>query len=76
MPRRGWRRFFDGDNPAWTGDSVRVSEGTRTPDRRDHNPELYQLSYAHQEGVESRARAGRSPTSECPRQDSNLGPAA
>jgi hypothetical protein len=24
-----------------------VSEGTRTPDRRDHNPELYQLSYAH-----------------------------
>jgi hypothetical protein len=26
---------------------VRVSEGTRTPDRRDHNPELYQLSYAH-----------------------------
>ena len=25
-----------------------VSEGTRTPDRRDHNPELYQLSYAHQ----------------------------
>jgi hypothetical protein len=27
-----------------------VSEGTRTPDRRDHNPELYQLSYAHQAG--------------------------
>ena len=25
-----------------------MSEGTRTPDRRDHNPELYQLSYAHQ----------------------------
>jgi hypothetical protein len=28
-----------------------VSEGTRTPDRRDHNPELYQLSYAHQAGL-------------------------
>lgn len=24
-----------------------VSEGTRTPDRLDHNQELYQLSYAH-----------------------------
>ena len=28
--------------------SVRVSEGTRTPDRLDHNQELYRLSYAHQ----------------------------
>src|SRR6201747_2272390 len=27
--------------------SQRVSEGTRTPDRLDHNQELYQLSYAH-----------------------------
>jgi hypothetical protein len=27
---------------------LRVSEGTRTPDRLDHNQELYQLSYAHQ----------------------------
>lgn len=26
----------------------RVSDGTRTRGRRDHNPELYQLSYAHQ----------------------------
>jgi hypothetical protein len=25
----------------------RVSDGTRTRDRWDHNPELYQLSYAH-----------------------------
>ncbi len=24
-----------------------MSEGTRTPDRLDHNQELYQLSYAH-----------------------------
>jgi hypothetical protein len=30
----------------------RVSDGIRTRDRRDHNPELYQLSYAHQGGVE------------------------
>ena len=26
---------------------MKVSEGTRTPDRLDHNQELYQLSYAH-----------------------------
>ena len=25
----------------------RVSDGTRTRDRLDHNQELYQLSYAH-----------------------------
>jgi hypothetical protein len=30
-----------------------VSEGTRTPDRLDHNQELYQLSYAHRGGDES-----------------------
>ncbi len=27
-----------------------MSDGIRTRDRRDHNPELYQLSYAHQAG--------------------------
>ncbi|MEA2608034.1 MAG: hypothetical protein QOJ75_277, partial [Chloroflexota bacterium] len=27
-----------------------MSEGTRTPDRLDHNQELYQLSYAHRVG--------------------------
>jgi hypothetical protein len=27
--------------------SQRVSDGTRTRDRLDHNQELYQLSYAH-----------------------------
>jgi hypothetical protein len=32
---------------AITRDFGRVSEGTRTPDRLDHNQELYQLSYAH-----------------------------
>ena len=28
-----------------------MSDGTRTRGRRDHNPELYQLSYAHQATV-------------------------
>ncbi len=32
---------------------VRVSDGTRTHDRLDHNQELYQLSYAHRGGLES-----------------------
>ncbi len=27
----------------------RVDDGTRTRDRRDHNAELYQLSYVHRE---------------------------
>jgi hypothetical protein len=35
------------------GFSRRVSEGTRTPDRLDHNQELYQLSYAHRGIAES-----------------------
>ncbi len=39
---------------------MKVSEGTRTPDRLDHNQELYQLSYAHRENVESTI-AGHSP---------------
>lgn len=26
---------------------IGVTEGTRTPDIRDHNPTLYQLSYGH-----------------------------
>jgi hypothetical protein len=29
----------------------RVSDGTRTHDRLDHNQELYQLSYAHRGGL-------------------------
>jgi hypothetical protein len=33
--------------PRYGGAFWRVSEGTRTPDRLDHNQELYQLSYAH-----------------------------
>ena len=29
------------------GGQRKVSDGTRTRDRLDHNQELYQLSYAH-----------------------------
>jgi hypothetical protein len=38
------------DWESWNGSAVgsrRVSDGTRTRDRLDHNQELYQLSYAH-----------------------------
>jgi hypothetical protein len=40
-------------SPANAGLSQEVSEGTRTPDRLDHNQELYQLSYAHREATQS-----------------------
>src|SRR3954467_10189228 len=33
--------------PRRVGVPLRVAEGTRTPDHRDHNPGLYQLSYRH-----------------------------
>jgi hypothetical protein len=35
-----------------------VADGTRTRDHRDHNPELYQLSYRHRARM-SVARAAR-----------------
>jgi hypothetical protein len=38
-------------SPANRALSNRVSDGTRTHDRLDHNQELYQLSYAHRGGV-------------------------
>jgi hypothetical protein len=41
-------------NPALAGLFFEVSEGTRTPDRLDHNQELYQLSYAHHAPQEGR----------------------
>ncbi len=40
-----------------------MSDGTRTRDRRDHNPELYQLSYAHREGAN--ASSGRRALASC-----------
>src|SRR5437588_10556521 len=42
-----WRASAAGD----VAPASRVSEGTRTPDRLDHNQELYQLSYAHRGGL-------------------------
>jgi hypothetical protein len=39
-----------------------VSDGTRTRGRRDHNPELYQLSYAHQAKAESSGAEGNCAT--------------
>ena len=43
------RRTFSliAGSPASTTVSGRVSDGTRTRDRLDHNQELYLLSYAH-----------------------------
>ena len=35
------------EKPRKRGAFFRVSDGTRTHDRLDHNQELYQLSYAH-----------------------------
>ena len=35
-----------------------MSDGTRTRGRRDHNPELYQLSYAHQADGQSSGALG------------------
>src|SRR5918995_4793717 len=71
---------------------LRVSDRTRTGDRLDHNQELYQLSYAHRAGSNvlpwvGLAAVGTRPEEvlgrrtpgenvECPRQDSNLRPAA
>ena len=38
-----------------------MSDGTRTRGRRDHNPELYQLSYAHQADCVANLAARRAP---------------
>ena len=43
--------------------SQKVSEGTRTPDRLDHNQELYQLSYAHRGRLNLPSPAVRGPIS-------------
>ena len=45
---------------AIAGTSTRVSDGTRTRGRLDHNQELYQLSYAHRAAL-NLAAAGRRP---------------
>jgi hypothetical protein len=38
-----------------------VAEGTRTPDHRDHNPGLYQLSYRHRERRQDSSRTEPGP---------------
>jgi hypothetical protein len=40
---------FPRERPANRHCGRRVSDGTRTRDRLDHNQELYLLSYAHRE---------------------------
>jgi hypothetical protein len=37
---------------------MRVSDGTRTRDRLDHNQELYQLSYTHRDWAEASSGRG------------------
>jgi hypothetical protein len=49
-----------------------VDDGTRTHDRRDHNPLLYQLSYAHHNLLKRTRNAFEWRA----RQDSNLRPSA
>ena len=42
-----------------------MSDGTRTRDRLDHNQELYQLSYAHQDSamrLAARLESGTAPS--------------
>ena len=51
---------------------IGVDDGTRTHDDRDHNPGLYQLSYAHH----GFAYLTKSPPIWRARQDSNLQPSA
>jgi hypothetical protein len=60
LAAEGGRRFccFPRFRPSAERHRVRVADGTRTRGHRDHNPELYQLSYRHQadDSVASRCR--------------------
>jgi hypothetical protein len=53
LQRRNSRPADGIRKPRACGPFLRVSDGTRTHDRLDHNQELYQLSYAHREASES-----------------------
>ena len=55
FPSRWPRQLYLRQKCLFCSRFVRVSDGTRTRDRRDHNPELYQLSYAHHVGRRSLA---------------------
>jgi hypothetical protein len=41
----------------FSGAFFKVSDGTRTRDRLDHNQELYRLSYAHRDAGRPTGRA-------------------
>ena len=57
---------------------IGVDDGARTHDRRDHNPELYQLSYVHHRPTENKTTNSRQDPRHGwrARQDSNLRPSA
>ena len=57
---------------------IGVDDGARTHDRRDHNPELYQLSYVHHRRPKHEHLPDklRHPWWWRARQDSNLRPSA
>jgi hypothetical protein len=49
-PRRGVKETIMNPRPQVTQENfseLGVDDGTRTHDNRNHNPGLYQLSYAH-----------------------------
>jgi hypothetical protein len=50
-PGRSGEAAENDETTALAGVPWRVSDGTRTRDRLDHNQELYHLSYAHQATV-------------------------
>ncbi len=54
-----WAILRAANQTRFAGTSLGVSDGTRTRGRRDHNPELYQLSYAHQAFRSLAANPGR-----------------
>ena len=53
-----------------------VDDGTRTHDSRNHNPGLYQLSYAHHKTAQLQASLTEAAGVWRARQDSNLLPSA
>jgi hypothetical protein len=57
-PKSNLHRVPQTQNHGVSSHFVGVSEGTRTPDRLDHNQELYQLSYAHHGSATAKSSAG------------------
>ncbi len=59
--RRGRRKAQRFPAPGVLGEDVQVADGIRTRDRRDHNPELYQLSYRHRAPAQDTVHASTAP---------------